>query len=294
MGRGMRIWRGLFVVALTTTSLAAVPVARADISTGVGALELAVAIAVDPSIVTGAEFVPLSSPGAVAVVDEPVASFPRHGSTFGVLTSGAASQLTAPNSSGSSGTDNGGGATRGSSDFDVTVLRIELEVPAGHNCLSFDFRFLSEEYPEYVGSSYNDAFIAESVVAELGTSTWTTNGSTISAPDNFAFDPAGNPITINSAGVTSMSAEEAVGTTYDGATSSMSRATAPSVDCSALSSGRHRRRAASLPRRPASGARGTSACTSPPPSSTTAWSTAARRVRTASLKTPTTSAAGEA
>ncbi|WP_442940262.1 hypothetical protein [Nocardioides sp. B-3] len=30
------------------------------------------------------------------------------------------------------------------------------------NCMvGMDFRFLSEEFPEYVGSSFNDAFIAE-------------------------------------------------------------------------------------------------------------------------------------
>ena len=94
------------------------------------------------------------------------------------------------------------------------ILKIDLNVPAGVNCLSsFDFRYLSEEYPEFVGSAFNDAFIAE-----LDNSTWTTNGSDIDAPNNFAFDPANNEISINAAGVTSMTSGFAVGTTYDGAT----------------------------------------------------------------------------
>ncbi len=38
--------------------------------------------------------------------------------------------------------------------------------------MAFDFRFLSEEFPIYVGTSFNDAFIAE-----LDNSTWTTSGS---------------------------------------------------------------------------------------------------------------------
>ncbi|WP_394263381.1 choice-of-anchor L domain-containing protein, partial [Trueperella sp.] len=53
---------------------------------------------------------------------------------------------------------------------------MDLDVPDGANCLSFDFKFLSEEYPVYVGSSYNDAFIAE-----LNESTWTTAQTTIVA-----------------------------------------------------------------------------------------------------------------
>ncbi len=43
-------------------------------------------------------------------------------------------------------------------------------MPTGANCLSFNFKFYSEEYPDFVGQSYNDAFIAE-----LDTSDWTTS-----------------------------------------------------------------------------------------------------------------------
>ena len=85
--------------------------------------------------------------------------------------------------------------------------------------VGMDFRFLSEEFSEYVDSQYNDAFIAE-----IDNSTWTTSGSTITAPGNFAFDPDGNPISINAAGVTSMKEEFAAGTTYDGATPILSAA----------------------------------------------------------------------
>lgn len=52
-----------------------------------------------------------------------------------------------------------------------------------------------------------------------------TSGSQIIAPDNFAFDPEGNPVSINSSGATSMNLLNAGGTTYDGGTTLLEAAT---------------------------------------------------------------------
>ena len=52
--------------------------------------------------------------------------------------------------------DDGGGNVRGDTDLDVSILKVDVTVPAGANCLTFNFKFLSEEYPVYVGSSFND------------------------------------------------------------------------------------------------------------------------------------------
>src|SRR5204863_3783979 len=79
------------------------------------------------------------------------------------------------------------------------------------NCLTIDFRFLSDEYPQYVNTSFNDAFIAE-----LDSTTWTTSGSTITAANNFAFDPSNQVISINSTGNTAMTHAATTGTGYDG------------------------------------------------------------------------------
>lgn len=181
---------------------------------------LATALVSDPSWVVGAE-IEAAPPGGVTtgVVTGEV---PGLGSGEAViLSTGRPTRLTEPNTSGSSGDGYGGGNVRGTTDFDVTVLRIDLAVPAGTNCLTgLDFVFLSDEYPEYVGSSFNDAF-----VAELDSSTWTTSGSTIIAPDNFAFDPDGATISINATGVATMAPEFAVGTTFDGATPALRAAT---------------------------------------------------------------------
>ncbi|QDO89906.1 hypothetical protein FNH13_17540 [Ornithinimicrobium ciconiae] len=178
--------------------------------TPTSALAVAQAMASPSFNVTAANFVAVPPGGdSAGVGDSAVAGFPTQGSTFGVLSSGYVSTIEAPGTFSSS--DLGGGNVRGDTDLDVTVLKVDFAVPTGSNCLSFDFRFLSEEYPVYVGSSVNDAF-----VAELDTSTWTTDDSLISAPDNFAFDAAGEVVSINSTGVGGMSGTNGLGTAFDG------------------------------------------------------------------------------
>ncbi len=138
------------------------------------------------------------------------------------MTTGNALFADAENNESGSGEDLGGtgGSERGSTAYDVSVLKLDLTAPADANCLKLDFAFYSEEYPEYVGSSYNDTFIAE-----LDETTWTTSGSQISAPNNFAFDPQGNVVSVNSTGATSMNEINAGGTTYDGGTVLLEAAT---------------------------------------------------------------------
>jgi hypothetical protein len=139
--------------------------------------------------------------------DDPAAGFPTQGNSYLALSNGDAPSVKGFNASGVSSL--GGPNVRGNTDFDVTVLRVDFTAPADANCLSFDFRMLSREYPSYVGGKYNDAFIAE-----LDKSTWKTQDSQIAAADNFAFDPGGKVISINAAGETSMKQSEGAGTTY--------------------------------------------------------------------------------
>lgn len=209
---------------LATTGVAAVLLApmaaQAVITPSNDATVLGGALFTNASQVTGGTLT-APSVGANAVSTTPLAGFPTSGDSYALLTSGAAELADDANTSGSTGVNQGGGHLRGDTDQDVSVLAVEFTAPAGVNCMvGMDFRFLSDEFPEYVGSSFNDAFIAE-----LDASTWTTSGSAIVAPDNFAFDPANNPISINAAGVTSFDATHAVGTTYDGATPLLTAAT---------------------------------------------------------------------
>ncbi len=132
------------------------------------------------------------------------------GDAFGILTTGSASSADQPNASPSTTWDHRTGARGG---YDVTILSIQFAKEPHHNCLRFSFQFLSEEYPEYLNSSFNDAFIAE-----IDTIGWSVQGQTIFAPNNIAFDARGAAISINAAGTATMTQDEAIGSTYDGAT----------------------------------------------------------------------------
>jgi PKD domain len=177
------------------------------------AASIAGALTSDPAFLSGASFDSVTGGTPNAVSDSALSSFPTNGADYGILTSGDANFADDPNDSPGTTADNGGGNVRGNTDRDVSILKVDLDVPSSANCLSVDFQFLSEEHPEFVGTSFNDAFIAE-----LDTSSWTTSGSVISAPNNFAFDPSGDVISINSSGVANMTAANSAGTTYDAGT----------------------------------------------------------------------------
>lgn len=187
-------------------------VAAAAITTTTNAYSLANAISQSPEFVAGADFE--RAPGSTqnAVSDSALGGLPTYGSDYAILTTGDANKADDVGTHASRAVGTGSRSGTGS-DYDASVLKIYLTVPDGGDCLSIDFRFLSEEYPEFVGSGYNDAF-----VAELDRTTWRAEGKTINAPDNFAFDEREEEISINSTGNTTVSPEEAKGTAYDAST----------------------------------------------------------------------------
>ncbi|GAB4065877.1 hypothetical protein GCM10028777_16820 [Angustibacter speluncae] len=210
------------LAAATTLAVAGV-LAISPAAHAATAADLSTALAAQPELVTGAELVSDPSGGQSSFVGTtPIAGFPTDGSTFTVLSSGRAGDLYAAPSSFVSTSWGGTSRSGGGSDFDVTVLRIDFTAPVGSNCLTgFDFKFLSEEFPDYVGQNVNDAFIVE-----LDRTTWTTaNGTDILAPDNIAFDPNGNVISINAGGDAVLNAANAAGTPYGGATETLTART---------------------------------------------------------------------
>ncbi len=187
-----------------------------DRSQGKGeAFKLAQAIADDPKIIRRADFSLLPPDGVpAAIADERLAGFPLAGKTFGIMSTGDATIAGDKNTDPDSGTEVNGPFVRGARD--ATILRIQFKRPKGANCLSIRFRFLSEEFPEFKESEFNDAFIAE-----LNKSNWDAQGSgdpTIVAPDNFATGVNGRRISVNATDELSVSTKQARGTTYDAAT----------------------------------------------------------------------------
>ena len=159
----------------------------------------------------GSEGVPPNA-AAVANASPPLAGFPTSGPGYAILSTGNATFAGDPDVGQATGQSNEGlPGGHGDGVIDLVTLRIDLNVPVGASCLRFDVRFLSEEFPEYVGGNVNDAFLAELD----RTSFQAAADGSVSAPDNFAFDTAGNLVSVNTA---EFSAAEAAGTTYDGAT----------------------------------------------------------------------------
>ena len=123
----------------------------------------------------GPSFAVLST-GIAADANDPSYVEPQLGTDFG---SQAANPLPSDNNNSTCGTSYTDTSTVG----DYVELRLTLKVPINATGFSFRFNFLSAEYPEFVGTEYNDKFL---VLLESG-----------AYFGNVSFDQAGNPITIN-------------------------------------------------------------------------------------------------
>jgi hypothetical protein len=207
---------GVMGTALTGTAAAKITaLPNVDSQFRKGSNALAKSIARSPRFVRRGTFSMLPPGGRpVALSTTRLAGFPRRGKSYAILTTGDSRRAGSRNNSDDFGRGTGGPFVRGARD--VVIFRIDLRVPSHANCLSFRFKYLTEEFPEFVSSEFNDAFIAES-----GDTTWTAASNedpTISAPDNFARTEGGRLISVNASGPAALSAANAKGTTYDGAT----------------------------------------------------------------------------
>jgi hypothetical protein len=208
---------GILLVALAAFSLLTAAAANAVVTTTNDVPTIASAIA-PAGIITGSSqavtYTCLPDDCPTAVADTPIGGFPTEGGAYGVLTTGNAAFAddanTAPNTGESWGISS---SPWGSTIYDWNTYRFDLAA-ATTSCLAFDFKFFSDEFPEFVNSPYNDAFIAQLGGANISVDPAT---SAITAPGNFAAG-AGDMISVNESGPSATSEALAAGTTYDGAT----------------------------------------------------------------------------
>lgn len=153
-----------------------------DVQVSANLPQLGAVIGGGSNLVVAERFLAISSASAVGISQGEVGptSFLQPGTPFARLTSGAV-RVAFDNRD--AGVNN---RTRLRGAFDVTILDLTLQIPQGVNYLSFEFSFYTNEYPLFRNRGFNDAFLAE-----LDRTTWTVDPvtGTISAPNNFAFDP---------------------------------------------------------------------------------------------------------
>lgn len=191
-------------------------VADAAVSSTRSATKVAKAIASKPSFVRSASWVTLSPRGRPAAVStSKLVGFPRSGNSYGVLSTGDATALDDPNDENDLSHNNGPRSRVVRGTRDTVILKVNVNVPRGANCLTVTFRFLSEEFDEFVDTEFNDGFLAE-----IGPSTWLSKRGdpAIKSPNNFAFDREKKRISVNRVGDFSVTAGRAKGTTYDAGT----------------------------------------------------------------------------
>ncbi|HYH91415.1 MAG TPA: hypothetical protein VEX67_19440, partial [Solirubrobacteraceae bacterium] len=111
--------------------------------------------------ITGAGFVELAPGGTPhGVSDAPLGGLPTDGETFAILTSGGAELADDPNLDSASqplaDTPGHGFAGAQGNAYDTSVMSLNLNVPSGTSCMSLDFQFFTEEFPDNVGGNVND------------------------------------------------------------------------------------------------------------------------------------------
>ena len=170
----------------------------------------------------GAFFVPAAPGNPVGIGTTAVPGFPRDGSTYLALSTGDASLGDQPDRPGvfPSVDDNGGpDRTRGDTALDDTTIQTGFNVPlspAGAplaTCLSFDVRFLSEEYPDRITSAFTTRSSPSSTHRR-----GPRRGPRSRRRTTSRRLPFGRPLTIKSGGPAAMSPAEAAGTPYGAAT----------------------------------------------------------------------------
>ena len=128
---------------------------------------------------------------------------PTEGSDFVILSTGIAGTDIATTDEDNPGNERGTWfRNRYGNPRDKAVLTLELQVPAYMHYLYYDFQFYSTEYPEYVGTSYNDKFKVKvtspsqgisSYICDVNSGNFVLDSNYISGTGFDVFAQSGNP-----------------------------------------------------------------------------------------------------
>lgn len=138
--------------------------------------DLALAILADPSTYIDSSYDErLSNTQYQSVIETELGTMsPTDGDTFIILSTGYAGTNIVTTDAEDPGDERGTFfSNKYGSPRDFVELEIELEVPHHMHSLYYDFQFFSTEYPEYVGSQYNDKFTVTVESPSKGTTTYT-------------------------------------------------------------------------------------------------------------------------
>jgi hypothetical protein len=195
--------RGVFgSCAFGSGILAAIFLFSADAAAQVPAQTLADAMDIPAANIESATITAPAAGTSMKVVSKwGVSNLPRAGSNLVVLSTGVAADSSMPgfvspvggtNFLGTSadpfpsGTFSPAGCdTPDGNVHDLTILRVQVRVPAGATALKFDYNFFSSEYPEWLCNAFNDRFV--------------THMQSTAHTGNIAFDGSGNAISVNKA-----------------------------------------------------------------------------------------------
>jgi len=151
---------GIIAVVILVTSVSIFVIPSKNVRADAYANSLALAILSDPSVLISASYSDTDSSGnrMSTILSSQGIMSPTDGSDFLIISNGIAGSLPHTTNSDHPGSEEGTWFSGGRDGYprDKATLTMVLQVPDFMHYLYYDVQFFSLEYPEWVGTSYND------------------------------------------------------------------------------------------------------------------------------------------